>query len=116
MEEKSIGTDIYKGLRCYTDGSKTKTGAGAGICIAVGNHILKTRAHGLSKHATVMQTELQAIKLACNHLETLLEEKPELKSDYNKLVILSDSRAALAALDKIETKSKTVKDTKEALN
>ena len=63
-----------------------------------------------------MQTELQAIRLACGHLETILEEKPELKSDYTKLVILSDSRSALAALDKIETRSKTVKDTKEALN
>ena len=116
VDESHEGTDVYKGLRCYTDGSKTKTGAGAGICIAAGSHIMRTRAHGLSKHATEMQAELHAIRLACGHLATIIEEQPELKTDFKKLVILTDSRPALAALNQIDTRSKTVKDTKDALN
>ena len=116
VDTEHLGTDVYKGLRCYTDGSKTKTGAGAGICMAVGNHILRTRAHGLSKHATVTQTELEAIKIACTHITALLEENEELRKDHKKVVILTDSRAAMGALKQIDTKSKTVKDTKLALN
>ena len=116
VDNKHEGTDIYKGLRCYTDGSKTKSGAGAGVCIAVGNHILRTRSHGLSKHATVMQTELHAIRLACEHIADILDSRADIKTEYDKIVILTDSRAAMAALNQIDTKSKTVKDTKEALS
>ena len=116
VDDRFHGNDEYKGLRCYTDGSKTKTGAGAGICVVAGSHILKTRSLGLSKHSTVMQTEVRAITLACKQLGETLESSVELREDFNKVVILSDSKAALLALKQIDTKSKTVKDAKEALN
>ena len=82
----------------------------------MGNHILRTRAHGLSKHATVTRPKLHAMKLSCEHIKDVPENQDDLKADYDKIVILTDSKAAMAALSQIDTKSKTVEDTKEALN
>ena len=86
----SEGTDIFKGLRCYTDGSKTPNGCGAGTCIAIGSQIMHTRSYGLSKHATVFQTEAKAITLACSNLDLLIRDRPDLLDHGKKVVILSD--------------------------
>ena len=112
----SDGTDIFKGLRCYTDGSKTSNGCGAGTCIAIGSVVLHTRSYGLSNHSTVFQTEARAITLACSNLTQLLKSRPDLENENKRIVILSDSKAVISALDKIDTTSKTISDTKNALN
>ena len=112
----SEGTDIFKGLRCYTDGSKGAQGCGAGTCIAVGNHILHTRSYGISRHATVFQTEAKAITLACSNLKLMINQKPDLLDHGNKVVILSDSKSVIGALNRIDTTSKALNEAKDALN
>ena len=42
------------------DGSKKLPRAGAGMCIAAGSQIMKTRALGLSKHVTITETQIRA--------------------------------------------------------
>ena len=112
----SEGTDIFKGLRCYTDGSKGPNGCGAGTCISIGSHILQTRSYGLSQHATVFQTEAKAITLACSNMSQLITQKPDLLDQGNKVVILSDSKSVIGALNRIDTTSKALNEAKNALN
>ena len=103
------GHDIQYGLRCYTDGSKTARGTGAGFCIMEGNKILKTRAFGLTKTATVFQAELHAIRMAVPFIESTFETGSE-------IAIMCDSQAAIKAIQEIDTTSMMVKLTKAALN
>ena len=71
--------------------------------------VIKTRALGLSRHATVFQAELQAIRLACSLMKDCIPKN-------TKVNFLVDSQAAILALENHETKSILVKQTKEALN
>ena len=50
-----------KGLICYTDGSRTEEGNGAGV---YGQSVNRRLSISLAKHATVFQAEVYAI-LAC---------------------------------------------------
>ena len=74
------------------------------MCIAIGSHILKTRALGLSKHATVVQTETKAITAACREITELINTDEEIRREERKVVILTESGTTLLALDKIDTK------------
>ena len=49
------GDDIKEGLRCYTDGSKTSTGSGAGLCLMQDDKIIKESHIGLSRNSSVFQ-------------------------------------------------------------
>ena len=98
-------------INVYTDGSKTKQGAGAGFVIMKGkNTLIHTESINLTENASIFQAELIAIKEAAIHL-TLHEDIP---GCYVK--IFCDSQAALQALKSNKCKAQTVKDTHEALN
>ena len=116
MDGTNNGMDQYKGLRCYTDGSKTCGGTGAGFCVAEHNSILKSRAFGLTPSATVFQAEAKAIELAAKELSTLLEQKTIVPSMENKVVLLCDSKSVIDALGRIDTKSHVIRETKAALS
>ena len=111
------GDDKYQGFRCYTDGSKTRHGVGSGSCAMIHTYILKTRAYGLQDYCTVFQAELYAIKRSCALITDILDQPQYTEDpDFKKVLILSDSQAALLALDKIDTDSRLVLEVKEALN
>ena len=71
--------------------------------------VTKTRAIGLSKHATVFQAEIQAIRLGCS----LLKDNIPIGSE---VVFMVDSQAAILALQNVDTSSQLVKQAKDALN
>lgn len=106
------GSDYYTGTRCYTDGSKTSTGTGTGVCFMENDFITKTRCKGLSDHTTVFQSELEGLQLACH----ILNEYPSLTNENKKITILCDSQAALKAISNDSTTSKTVLETINLLN
>jgi ribonuclease HI len=90
----------------YTDGSKTTTGTGAGICR------LKPRAeasYSLGQYPTVFQAEVLAIQRAA-------EEIQKRGPGAQPIQIYSDSQAALKALSSDRVTSLTVRDCKAALS
>ncbi|XP_076298581.1 uncharacterized protein LOC143217824 [Lasioglossum baleicum] len=89
-----------QGLVWFTDGSKNRTGAGAGVC-GVSPRISLSLV--LGQHALVLQAEVCAI-LACAELNLS-------KGYKNKHIhICSDSRAAIRSLGKVVTRSKLIRD------
>ena len=107
MGEKKIstpiskhGTDIEQGFRCYTDGSKTKEGLGAGFCIMEHGKV-KTRAFLMQNHTTVFQSEIHAIRMAVPFIKQIVPKGETIK-------ILCDSQAVIQALANIDTKSAMV--------
>jgi ribonuclease HI len=89
---------------CFTDGSKIdQKGSGAGVHIDKDVNV----AFPLGKYATVFQAEIWAILMCAQMLE---------QSEDRVICICSDSQAAIKALQKLEVRSKIVKDCKEALN
>ena len=100
---KGIPASLAEGLTWYTDGSKTADGAGAGI---FGERPRVDITVALGKHATVYQAEIYAIQ-AC-------VQKNLAKGYHNQTIhILSDSQAALKALNSYRFTSKI---TLECLN
>ena len=97
------------------DGSKTKHGVGSGTCIMMHTYIMKTRSFGLKEYGTVFQAELYAIMKACNLIESTWEANKD-DPEFRTVRILSDSTAALQALERIDTDSQLVKVTKGELN
>jgi hypothetical protein len=86
---RSPGTPpVAKGLVCFTDGSRTKDGTGAGI---FGQSVNRKLSISPGKHTTVFQAEVYAI-LACVH-EVRTQDRPE-----KYVSICSDSQADLKAL------------------
>jgi hypothetical protein len=79
---------VIKGLVCFTDGSRTAEGTGAGVC---GQSVNQRLSIPLGKHATVFQAEVYVI-LACAH-EIEAQDRPE-----KYVSICSDSQVALKAL------------------
>ena len=97
-------------LTCYTDGSKQEDGkTGYGWMVSKGDYIIEQRSEGMSEQNTVFEAELMAIYHVINWLR------------YNqtyitpRILICSDSQAAIKAIDKTETDDRLVKETKEAL-
>ena len=88
----------------YTDGSKMNSGAGAGI-YTENCSISKS----LGKYATVFQAETYAI-ITCAQVNI------EMNTANRNIYILSDSQAALKALDSCRVDSRLVLDCIRALN
>ena len=113
--DKNFTVEIGAGLdsacytSCYTDGSKTTHGSGAGVCLIRGDKVIKTRAYGLSKHTTVFQSELHAIKMATSIIRDCI-------APGELINIMCDSQAALRALENVDIKSKVALETIQALN
>ena len=77
----------------YTDGSKTKQGAGSGYVILSGiDRVLNTQSINLTGEASIFQAELIAIQEAAKHLYA----HKKTQGLYIKLFL--DSQAALQAL------------------
>ena len=71
--------------------------------------VIRTRALKLSDNATVFQAELQAIRLGCSIIK-------ECNNLDKVITFMVDSKAALMALDNVDTSSELVKHTKNAIN
>ena len=95
--------------------AKQSMGLAPRACIIVRTHILKTRSYGLVNHWTVFQAELYTIRKACKLLPEI-KRANEKGPNFLKIMIPSDSQAALQALGNIDTNSKLVEETKNALN
>lgn len=99
------------GIVCYTDGSKIENGnTGAGVVLPEQfGYNDAERVVPLGIYTTVFQAELVGIKHACDLLrrELLINKK---------IVICSDSQAALKALENPVRKSKAVEDCLNSVN
>jgi ribonuclease HI len=97
--------DRKGGLICYTYGSKTNKGTGAGV---YGYGTRMKCSFSLGKYTTVFQAEVYAI-MACT-LENL-----DRNYKNRNIYILSDSQAALRALNSYQINSKLVWDCHQSL-
>lgn len=93
-------------IQIFTDGSKTESGSGAGI------HSPELKLNisiPLGKHSSVFQTELMGILVCANKIkDSLVTER--------RIQILTDSKAAIAALNSRRITSGLVMDCITALN
>ncbi|XP_074027682.1 uncharacterized protein [Leptinotarsa decemlineata] len=92
------GPPINTEVACYTDGSKTEEGVGAGI------YITKPKTEvslSLGKKVTIIQTETAAIHHCA---EELLRQEFKGKT----IAIYSDSQAAIKAISSMQVNSKLV--------
>ena len=93
---------------CYTDGSLVDTGlSGAGLSMSIEGDSLD-RSYSLGRYTSVFQAEVFAILQAA-----LLSEEAKLSD--KRIVICSDSQAALGALGAACCKSAVVRDCQDAL-
>ena len=90
-------------ISVYTDGSKTDEGTGAGIFIPSTD---VKQSFKLPVHCSVFQAEIEAIYQACMNLGN---------STLQQINIFTDSQAAIKALYKFSSTSKTVQKCYEAL-
>ena len=98
----------------YTDGSKKKEGTGGGFVVYNYNNIMHTYSFKMEDHATVYQAELEAIYRACKYMDDNYDAKANLKELNIKYIkILSDSQAAIKALNKPRITSQSVLTTLE---
>jgi len=95
-----------KGLICFTDGSRTAEGTGAGVFGQSANRRLSI---SLGKHATVFQADV-CVMLACVH-EIQTQDRQE-----KYVSICSVIQAALKALQAAKTTSPLVRQCQQALN
>jgi hypothetical protein len=86
------------GLNWYTDGSKTSEGTGAGVC---SHGVKQSLSFSPGQYTTVFQAEVYAIKACAD--ENIIRCYRE-----KNIYILSDSKAAIKALDKCRINSKLV--------
>ena len=103
--EDSIRDTSSDTISCYTDGSRTDSGSGAGYIITTDNNNLtiKESHFKLPDYSTVFQAELLAIKEACNYLSS--------QNNKNKnIIIWTDSLSSIQALASITSRSTTVND------
>jgi ribonuclease HI len=108
-EDWSKGTGIppvVKGFVWFTDGSKMKQGAGAGVS---GQSVGRRLSFSLWRYATVFQSEIYAV-LACVH-EIHFQNRPE-----KYVNICSDNQADFKALEAVTTTSPLVRQCQKALN
>ncbi|MCP4458360.1 MAG: reverse transcriptase-like protein [Cytophagales bacterium] len=99
-----------KTITCYTDGSRTDSGSGAGYIITTDNNNLtiKESHFKLPDYSTVFQAELIAIKEACNYLTSQNNKDKD-------IIIWTDSLSSIQALANITSRSITVNDCYNAL-
>ena len=107
-----MNSKIISTIKIYTDGSLIKqqvsNKTGSGIFISQNNCTINQMALTLDCNSTVFQCEMFAILKAAEWLNTNIE--------HETVYILSDSQAALAALQKEYTKSSLVLNTIGELN
>ena len=101
---------IHSQFSIYTDGSKTRTGTGAGFVVYNFNQIIYEDYFPLIGTTTIFQAEAIAIKEAAKYLT----KRRSLKPKYIK--IFSDSRAVLQALNSNDITSSVIMDTIHTLN
>ena len=82
----------------YTDGSKTDYGVDAGFVIYHKNKRIHIESIHMPGTSTVFQAEIEAISHACQYALANLKEL-----DIKYIKILSDSQAAIRALEYMET-------------
>ena len=99
-----------KTITCYTDGSRTDSGSGAGYIITTENNniTIKESHFKLPDYSTVFQAELIAIKEACNYLTSQNNKDKD-------IIIWTDSLSSIQALANITSRSITVNDCYNAL-
>ena len=100
--------DNDRDINCFTDGSKTDDGAGAGYII-IGKDIKHGGSHSVSIENSVFQTEVLAIKNATDYLLDIGAKDRNIK-------IQVDNQAAIRALGKYTITSKLVSETKSKIN
>ena len=93
--------------KCFTDGSVSEEGVGAGYAIYDSNKIVNKKAISLGNQCNIFQAEIAAIMFAARSM-----------MDFNNrnIVIFSDSQAAILALASWEFKSKLVIQCVQTLN
>ena len=98
-------------IQCFTDGSKTTDGVGAGVIIGKNPNIGTSTevSINMGSESTVFQAEVTAVGIAA---DILLGKNMTNKS----ITILTDSQATLKALQRTKIRSKTVMKTLESLN
>jgi len=109
--EVSDHTGESSAVVCYTDGSKLESGrTGAGVHFPGGknNDLVKY----LGYNSSVFQAEVVAITLAAENLTSYILQEPEVE----KVIIYSDSQAAIKAVVSLRTRSHMVNQCVEALN
>ena len=107
--QETIDSIPSDSITCYTDGSKTDEGCGAGFIITTNNNdtTLHKGSYRLPDYCTVFQAELTAIMKACTHLT----------SNNNKhIIIWTDSLSSIQAITTLNIKSRTVGECLNALN
>ena len=107
--QQSIDNTPSDTITCYTDGSKTDEGCGAGYIITTDNNntIIHEESHRLPNCCTVFQAELSAITEACNHLITHTNKH---------IIIWTDSLSSIQALTTLNNNSRTVANCLNSLN
>ncbi|KAL5254449.1 hypothetical protein ACHWQZ_G014031 [Mnemiopsis leidyi] len=107
--QQSIDNTPSDTITCYTDGSKTDEGCGAGYIITTDNNntIIHEESHRLPNCCTVFQAELSAITEACNHLTTHTNKH---------IIIWTDSLSSIQALTTLNNNSRTVANCLNSLN
>ena len=107
--QNSIDYITSETITCYTDGSRTDSGSGAGYIITTNNNntILEERSFKLPDYCTVFQTELTAINEACKYLSTYT---------HTHIIIWSDSLSSIQAISSLSTRSRTARDSYDSLD
>ena len=96
-------------ITCYTDGSSTSSGCGAGYIITTDNNntILDEKSFKLPDYCTVFQAELTAIREACTYLANFTNKN---------IIIWTDSESSILAVSALNIRSRTTRDCTDALN
>ena len=92
----------------YTDGSKMTSNAGFGYGVSCGMEMIAEGNGQLGKNNSVFQAEILGIKAACDDITNSMNLK--------EVTFFSDSQAAIAALNDLKVKSKTVLSCVKSLN
>lgn len=98
-EWTTAGPPVNADITIYTDGSKTEEGNGAGVWSQWAN---TSYSYKLPTFATVFQSEIFAIMMACELIKTS-------ETIGNRIIICVDSQAALKALESCFVKSSIVR-------
>jgi ribonuclease HI len=102
------GVTSYGTVKCFTDGSRINGRVGAGYCIMVDDTVVAEKAIPLGTYPTVFQAEVTAIHEAAEELLKF--------ASLGKIVIHSDSQAALMALNSASVTAATVLSTMQNLD
>ena len=107
--QNTIDNITSETITCYTDGSLTDSGSGAGYIITTNNisTTLEEKSFKLPDYCTVYQTELTAIIEACKHRSTYTN---------THIIIWSDRLSSVQAISSLSTRSKTTRDCYDSHN